>query len=189
MDAYGKTDLNEMLSAVRSHDGNAFSELVLRYTPLLNKLVGRFVSNTVNYGEAFSEACLALHSAALSYDVAKADTVTFGLYASICVRRRLSDLADKCGRAARESTVDVELISADGDAEQSMVRQERVAEYMQKARTILSEYEYRVLVLYVDGYTTAEIAKELGRDRKSVENAKSRMLKHLRSASNALFDF
>jgi DNA-directed RNA polymerase specialized sigma24 family protein len=60
--------------------------------------------------------------------------------------------------------------------------------FIERARGVLSEYEYEVFMLYIEGYSTAEISEKLGRDFKSVENAKSRMLKHLREESNVFSD-
>ena len=48
-------------------------------------------------------------------------------------------------------------------------------------RYLLSDYEYSVLLLHIQGYKTAAIAKVLGRTAKSVDNAKSRLFRHLRA--------
>ena len=169
-----------LVNLVRGGDNGAFSELVSLYTPMMNKVICGFVSSQIRYEEAFSEACVALHRAALSYDISRSDGITFGLYARICVYRRLCDLAEKFSKELPVVDMDVELISTDGGIEQRIVGRERMALYLKKARSVLSEYEYSVFILYIDGYSTAEISAKLGRDVKSVENAKSRMIKRLR---------
>ena len=188
MESYKDVELIELLNLVRAGDDSAFSELVERYTPMLTKVISGFSGSSLRYDEAFSEACVALHRAAMSYDVSRRADVTYGLYARICVYRRICDLLEKLARDVQTVDFDVELIGTGTDIEQSLVGRERMSEYLSKARALLSEYEYDVFTLYVDGYSTAEIAKRLGRDSKSVDNAKSRMLKRLREESDIFSD-
>jgi DNA-binding CsgD family transcriptional regulator len=53
---------------------------------------------------------------------------------------------------------------------------------------VLSDYEYSVLMLYVNGDTTVEIARKLSKDEKSVENAKTRMFRRLRESAAKFSD-
>ena len=180
MNSCTDADLISIINLVHSGDDGAFSELVSLYSPMMNKVISSFVNSHIHYGEAFSEACVALHRAAISYDVTRSDGVTFGLYARICVYRRLCDLAEKYTRQMSVVDMDLDLISTDGGIEQRIVGRERMSSYLETARSVLSEYEYSVFTLYIDGYSTAEISSKLKRDTKSVENAKSRMIKRLR---------
>ena len=189
MESYNDAVLFSLISLAKENDDAAFSELIERYTPMMNKVIASFYDSRFRYDEAFSEACYALHRAAISYDLSRSDDVTFGLYAKICIHRRLCDFVEKLGREVGVTVdVDVENLSTDSNIEQRIVGRERMAEYLKKARGLLSEYEYRVFMLYINGDSTAEIAKKLGKDVKSVENAKSRMLRHLRSESDIFSD-
>ena len=100
----------------------------------------------------------------------------------------MTDLFEKSSKQAPTVDVDVELISTEGGVEERILERERMSEYMNRARGVLSEYEYSVFLLYVDGYSSAEIAKRLGKNAKSIENAKMRMLKRLRSVSDSFSD-
>ena len=91
-------------------------------------------------------------------------------------------------RDARIVDVDIESIGTNVNIEQRIVGRERISEYIEKAHGILSEYEYQVFLLYIDGYSTAEISAKLCKDTKSVENAKLRMFKRLREVSNIFSD-
>ena len=177
---YKDMDLTSLLLRVREQDDEAFSELIVRYRPLLVKVVGKFSNPNVTRDELFSEAAVALHRAAMSYDFDKSAYITFGLYTEICAHRRLCDLCEKSSRDSLKVDRDVDTFSIDSNIEQRLVGKERIEEYMRRARRVLSEYEYQVFLLYIKGETTAEISEALNRDIKSVENAKSRMLKNLR---------
>ena len=183
MENYRELDTDLLISAVRENNDGAFCVLVERYTPLINKIVAKFVSTSILYDEAFSEACVALHKAALTYDFSKSDVITFGLYSHVCVYRRLCDLASKSAKTPPALDVDVDLLGTDSNIESRLVYRETMTEYLTKAKGLLSEYEYQVFVLYLEGDSVSEIAGKLGKDTKSVENAKARMLKRLRSRS------
>lgn len=182
---YEKLDISELISKTRERDDGAFAEIVKRYTPMMNKVISGFSSSRISHDEAFSEACVALHKATLSYDTARTE-VTFGLYSRICVQRRLSDLFSSSGNKNLESELEVDDLTSGANVEAMLVFKERVQNFISLARTVLSDYEYRVFMLYIQGYDTAAMCEELRKDKKSVENAKARMLKTLRSQS-ALF--
>ena len=187
MHNYEKLDVADLIVKTREHDDSAFSELLRRYTPMINKVISGFSSALVTYDEAFSEACVALHKASLSYRLDLLE-VTFGLYAKICVKRRLSDLYSAADADKLADDVDVEDIVASSNVESMLLFKERVQSFISLAREILSDYEYRVFMLYIQGYDTDAMCEELSRDKKSVENAKARMLKNLRAASHMFAD-
>ena len=188
MDFYENIEIFQLLSMVRCSDNAAFSELVRRYTPMMKKVVGGFSDTSLTSDELFSEACVALHKAAFSYDVSQSENITFGLYARICVYRRVSDFARKDASGATRVDIDVDLLSAGTTVEEKLLFREKMVEYLDTARRLLSEYEHEVFLLYLQGYTTADMAKKLSRDVKSIENAKSRMLRHLRKMSKLFSD-
>ena len=171
-------EICDLIRRCRERDDDAFSDLVSRSTPLMNKEVGEFSASGIGFDELFSEACIALHSAALKYD-REQSTVTFGLYAKVCIRHRLIDLAE-ANSSRRESDIDVDSISVTPALDSRLADAERFELLMRHSKGILSDYEYKVLILHVQGYKTSQIAELLGRERKSVDNAKNRIFKRLR---------
>ena len=185
---YEDIELSALIKMARERDDGAFSELVRRYTPMINKVISGFLNSELRYDEAFSEACFAFHRAVLSYDDGMSDSVTFGLYSRICIYRRLCDFTSAAKKDILVVDYDVELVCSDSNIEKRIVGRERMAEYLAKARRILSDYEYSVFLMYIEGDTTHEIAKKLEKSNKSVENAKSRMFRHLRDESDLFSD-
>jgi len=167
-------------------DDEAFSVLLDLYTPMINKLISGFEGSLFSYDEAFAEACVAFHRAVGSYDVSRSEQITFGLYSRICVYRRLCDFVSKRSKEAEVAFVDPDQYSQDEDFEEKLLTRERISSYLKIVREILSKYEYSVFSLYVDGYSTREIARALSKDEKSVENAKARAFKRLRNAGGLL---
>jgi len=180
MDSYQDKEVNALLLKCRDRDDSAFAELLSRYMPMINKLISSFSDASLEYDDMYSEACLAFHLATLRYDLSQ-DKVSFGLFARVCIQNRLIDLyrrVEALPSIAEEA--DVELISDDGELEARIVARETVKSLLTEAEKILSDYEYRVLLLHMQGYKTADIAKRLSRDAKSVDNAKSRIFRRLR---------
>lgn len=181
MNLYENTDICSLISLCREHSDEAFDELVRRYTPMMRKVILSFGSLPYEYSELFSEACVALHTAAGRFDVAQQE-VTFGLFARICIRNRIVDLirAAESERAILDR--DVEQMAYESNVEKRLEEREMFDTLLLSAKDLLSDYEYRVLLLHIQGYKTAAIASMLSRSAKSVDNAKSRLFRRLREA-------
>lgn len=178
MIVYENADIRELIELCRSHDDSAFDELVKRYTPMMRKVVVGIGPSSYDYSEMFSEACVALHIAAEKYDLQQSE-VTFGLYARICVRNRIVDLLRALDQPI--SDADIEQVADEDNVEQRLEDREAFDRILRSAKDLLSDYEYRVLLLHIQGYKTAAIAEKLSRSAKSVDNAKARLFKRLRS--------
>lgn len=179
-------DVRELVSRCREHDDLAFAELIRRYAPMMRKLTQSFSDVGMDSEELYHEACVALHHAAMRYDLGQSD-VTFGLYARICINHRMVDIA----RAAKRASVDIDTTpeaADEGSIESDILFRETFDMVMRSARDVLSDYEYKVLILHIQGYKTAEISRALGRPAKSVDNAKSRMFRRLRDSLGGISD-
>ncbi len=176
--------INDLIARSRAGDDDAFSTLVTRYKPMLTAAAVRFGLSPEEY---FSEACVGLYRAILTYDLSKSE-VTFGLYAKICVTRRLSDALRREKATSDRITiidgVDVDSIAVSDRTLMTLIDREERESFRTEAKRILSDYEYRVLGLWLSGLSVSDIGEELHTDSKSVENAKGRIIKKLRAALN-----
>ena len=185
MSDFSNLETNELLSLIKSgvDTNEAFSALALRYEPLMRKRVFSYFGNEGVAGEAMQEARIALLSAAASYNAEKSDTVTFGLFAGICIENRLKSLIrESAKRSERETlTSEAERIRSGVDLESYIATKDLCARVLSVARSLLSEFEYEVFRLSFERYSTKDIADKLDKDAKSVDNAKARISKKLRS--------
>ena len=188
MNSKNPLDIPLMVLSAREDD-EVFSQLLDRYTPMINKLISGFEGALLSYDEAFAEACVAFHRAVGSYDLSRSEGITFGLYSRICVYRRLCDFVAKRSKEAEITIVDPDQYIHDEDIEEMLLTRERIANYLKIVAKILSKYEYSVFTLYIDGYSTREISRMLSKNEKSVENAKARAFKRLRDAGDLLAKF
>ena len=181
MMSYEDTEIGALILMCRNKDELAFSELVRRYTPMMKKVISGFVDTSFEFGELYSEACMGLHSAMESFDVEQSE-VTFGLYARACVYHKVVDLVRSIKKTPEILDVDVEKVSCVSGPEALIVKRERFQSILSAAAKLLSDYEYKVLVLHIQGFKTAKIASMLSKTPKSVDNAKARLFKRLRES-------
>lgn len=187
MDDNKSREISELILLCRQHSDDAFDELVCRYTPMMRSVILSFNQTAFEYGELFSEACVALHTAAQRYDLEQSE-VTFGLYARICVRNRILDLLRHAESDPTLGEMDVEQMADEGSVEEMLADREIFDRLLHSAKELLSDYEYRVLLLHIQGYKTAAIADKLSRSPKSVDNAKARLFRRLRSQISDISD-
>lgn len=179
MNNYDNFTVDELIKASRAHDDFAFAELAKRYAPMMNKVISGFGETSLSEEDMFAEATVGLHTALLRYDLEQGD-VTFGLFARICIQHRLIDLLRR--EEIRPELVDfnVEEVTSEDEPLEGIVTRERITELLSGAQRVLSEYEYKVLLLHIQGYKTSAIADKLSKTPKSVDNAKSRIFRRLR---------
>ena len=177
MDSNGNHEAFALIQRVRQGDEDSFAQLVEMYKPMISGVIKRF---SLDEREVFSDACMALYKAALSFDVEQ-NEVTFGLYAGICVTNRMYDVIKISPKPLPlDSERDVESIAVDGDSFSRLVRKEESRALYSIAKELLSDFEYNVFSMWLKGYKTADIAARFGKSAKSVDNAKARLLKKLR---------
>ncbi len=151
----------------------AFEIIRSKYSPLSESMVQSFEkSGSGVHGDLSDEADRALLKAVLSYNCENTD-VTFGLYAKICIRNALiSARRAKLSRENRENRKRERAVD-------TSFKKYRVRAFagldaeaiMEKMHSVLSGYEYRVLEEYAKGKSVAQIAKELCKNERSVNNA------------------
>ena len=184
----------EYVMRTKYGDNDAFRRLLDAYTPMITSLVSEFSRScpTLDISDDLKqEAAIALYFSALSYKEDKG--VSFGLYAKICTKNRLtsyvqksiakslsqliSDCVDDCFEdepAADENQQPLNLL----------ISKENCDVLKKRIRAELTDYEYRVFMLYADGETPSQISRELGKNAKSVYNTLQRVKTKLRRLVN-----
>lgn len=165
------------LDAVKNGDKKAFDGLYERFSPLIKKetadAVARSEELREHYEELLQESLIALYDAAMSF--AEGKSVTFGLYAKICIHNRIVSYVRKIKAQKRRAEKAASV--AEGQQKKSEAPEvllellERNGELKKFLSENLSGYEKKVLSLYLGKKSYAQIAKALGKEEKSVDNA------------------
>lgn len=176
----------ELIKKVKMGDNFAFEELACKYSAIVDtsaaSVLRSIEKNSLPVNRETAEdlrqdARLALYRAALTYDPeGDGKSVTFGLYAKICVRNALVSVMRRMGAAKRRADrlVNKAPSYAEGteaDNASAVLDRLRVEELLRGGLGKLSAYERRVLLCYAEGKTPSDIADELGKSAKSVSNA------------------
>ncbi len=175
-----------LLRLAQSGDEAAFSELFTKYANLIDAQCEQYKADAPSEQELRSEVIAAFWHAACKFDTEQS-AVTFGLYAQICIRNQLISSLRKWRRMGRSVSLDDGDLAALGADERSnpayyVLEKEQYLELHQKMEQALSKGERQVWLRFIAGRTASEIAAELGKDKKSVENAIFRARKKLRAA-------
>lgn len=174
-------DRDEALVArAQGGDGAATEALLLRYKDMVRSIARKRSFKYAQGGDAedfVQEGMIGLYTAIDAY---RADGgKTFKNFAYLCVNRRISDAF----RASwRRVTLEGELpeLPAEGDTpEDTLLFDESNTEFHAKLMKSLSDFEFRVVTLYLEGMSYSAIAETTGKDSKSIDNALARSKRKL----------
>lgn len=189
-----KEVLNAHIALAQKGDSEAFSTLLDKYDPLIKATVARTMAKNPELTETDAEdlrqeAVLAFYSALMTYDFSISD-VEFGLYAKVCVSNRLVSQTRRLRRHIehRAASIDhddlLRLAGNEEDPAARLIENESEQSLLRVISECLSEYEYKVLELYMSGMSSIEMAERLESTEKSVNNAmfriRTKLRKHLK---------
>jgi RNA polymerase sporulation-specific sigma factor len=166
---------NEILALIeeykRTASDDVFDAIVAAYTPLMSATAAKL---SLELDRVRSEACFGLLKAVTTYDGTRG--VTFGAYAKRCIYNHLCDLVRReAAHAPITDEVSVENIAVVDDIDSKLLHEEELETVGKFVRSVLSDFEYKVCILGIKGYKTADIADKLETSAKSVDNAKNRI--------------
>ena len=187
-DSYERIVKN-LIVQVRKEKQDAFSELLEIYDPLITSFVNRFCKGevTTQDGEDLKqELTVVFYNAILSYDMDQ-DDVNFGLYAKICLNNAFITQCRAFQKRKNREMVALEgeawLLEERSEAEDpshDLIMREEMKELNNKIDAALSTFENKVWKLYISGCSFREIATDLDKNEKSIENAVFRVKQKLK---------
>lgn len=171
--------ISELLCKIKNGEEGGMEQLLCQYAPLIEAKVAKY-SNALEADDIRQLCAIGLFEAAQSFSEEKGnDKVTFGLYAKLCIRNRIISEIRKSGPA--EKTVEKDVFTDISTMEEDVIRRQDLYAALDKARKRLTDFEDKVLRLYLQTGSYDEVAAILGRSRKSVDNAMSRIRSKFRN--------
>ena len=185
---------DELITLAQSGDEAALETALLRYKPLVHKKSQPYYLAGGDDDDIVQEGLIGLYKAIMEFD--KSKFPLFRVFAGVCVERRIISAVKKASRvkhsplnsyvslssAYEDDGVRMEDMLDNGainDPESIMIERERAAGLEMMIIGALSDFERRVLLAHLNGKSYKEIARELGRDTKAVDNAMQRIKKKL----------
>ncbi len=165
-------------------DDAAAEELLNRYKSAVRARARKFFLEGGETEDLVQEGMIGLYAAIRGY---RADGgKSFKNFAYLCVTRRIYDVLRVAGRRRDcEGAFDPDSVAEGDTPEDFVLAGESRAEFHLKLMRELSDFEFRVVTLYLDGMSYASIAEETGKDMKSIDNALARSKKKLQRAFRA----
>ena len=190
----------EIIRRVRGGEKEGTDYLLEKYKNLVRKKARALYLIGGDNDDLIQEGMIGLYKAIRDYDVEK-ETV-FHSFASVCIDRQLYNAvkgANRLKNSPLNTYISLDIpVEARGNEENGaatlgemlewvgvsnpediLIDRERVGKIEQYIRQNLSEFEQKVVNLYVDGMNYQQIAKELEKTPKSIDNALQRIKKKL----------
>lgn len=193
-DKYEELSDVELIMRFRDGDGEVTDYLMEKYKDLVrNKARSMFILGADN-DDLIQEGMIGLFKAVRDYDAGR--DASFYTFAELCISRQiytavqasrrqkhipLNNYISLYGNVSDDDRDDdkylIDSLSPSGSLspEEMIIDRENVEGLEQKIEESLSPFEKQVLDLYVTGMSYAQIARVLGRDEKSTDNALSRL--------------
>ena len=179
-----RTD-EQLCMAARNGDTVAEEQLTARYAHMVQTCVQQYFLAGGERDDLIQEGMMGLLKAIRAFDGTR--SVPFEAFARICIKRTLYSAVSAASAQQREVLSHSELFAkiplfdenlasvSANDPVSLLIGKEEYREMQRKLWASLSAFESRVLTLYLGGCSYKEIAAEVGRPVKSVDNAVQRI--------------
>ena len=184
----------ELIQKIQNGDVTAEIDLITKYKDYVVKICRGYFIVGGEMEDIIQEGMIGLYRAIKSFDPARKEA-SFKTYAITCIKHQIHNAIKKANTNKNKplstavslqsfaennkDTLPVELV-LDYTPANSVIEKENYSELQNSLKTLLSPQEYKVLGLYLQGYSYSEISKILNVQTKSIDNSLSRIKQKLR---------
>lgn len=182
----GKKSDEELVTLSQNGDKQATEVLMLRHAGLVRGCARGFFLIGGETEDLIQEGMIGLYNAIGEYRQGEGNS-NFKNFAYLCVSRRIIDAVKSSARkknsplntATSIGIAEAEVLSGGLNPEDMLILQDDRREFRQKMSGVLSDFEFKVTTMYMDGMSCAEICEATGKSGKSVDNALQRSKRKL----------
>ena len=183
---------DNMVFRAKAGDEKSLNHILRKYRNFVRSKAKPFFIVGADKEDILQEGMIGLFKAIRDYDEEK--TVSFRAFAELCVTRQIITAVKAATRQKHiplnsyislnkpmseedpdKTLMDMMKNSHISDPEQLIISKEEMKLIEEKTKEMLSEFETRVLSLYLKGYSYNEISEKLCKHPKSVDNALQRI--------------
>lgn len=185
----------ELVTLIRSNNEEAMEYLIKKYYPLVNKSIRTLYLIGADTEDLSQEGMIGLFKAIQHYQ--KESNASFYTFAKLCIDRQIYSAIKASNRKkhsplnsyisfySRQNEAESELIEnleagRNSNPEHVILDQERTSYIENILDSHLSKMEKEILPLYLSGKSYSDIANELNKTAKSVDNAVWRIKEKVR---------
>lgn len=179
----------ELVLLAQHGDKRSMDELLHRHSSIVRACARKYFLAGGETDDLIQEGMIGLCYAIGDYKQEELGA-SFKNFAYLCVKRRILD-AVKSGTRKKNFPLNgyTSLLEADERTlpygpDDVLIKREDESELFLKMKSVLSNLEYDVIVMYLDGSTMSEICEAMGKTFKCVDNALQRSKKKLQKFFN-----
>ena len=187
--AYPEMTDKELFERLGRGESEVADFLLEKYKPMVKRQARTLYLIGGEIEDLIQEGMIGLYKAIRTYRPGES---AFASYAQVCVNRQMYTAVQASGRKKHEPLNEYISLSEDlnlfllDNPESRMIAQENMEKRYQLIDKQLSSMERQVLKLYLEGGSYEEIAEEMGRSEKSVDNAIQRLKKKLKKVEKSV---
>ena len=188
----------ELIEQLRDGDEKIMEFILDKYKPLVRKKANTMYLIGGDTDDLIQEGMIGLFKAIRDYNGEKESS--FYHFAELCISRQIYTVVEAYNRKKHaplnsyvslySGTNDEGIVLADAlttsameNPEQMMIDQENLVLFMERLKERLSKMECRVLDLYLSGFNYHQIAEEMGKSAKAIDNALQRIKAKIRETN------
>lgn len=187
---YSQLTDNEIIEKIAAKEDGAVEYMIKKYGGLVKKEVRTMYLIGAETEDLTQEGMIGLFKAIRDYEPDKG--AKFSTFATICVRGQIKTAINASNRKKHKplnsyisiyaepneegyKLIDIEAEDGESNPEDLIIAKEQKSDLRKKIEAVLSSYEKKVINLYLEGLSYADIGAKLGKTEKSVNNALQRI--------------
>lgn len=188
----------ELVNLARSNEKDtvALEKIINKYKHAVNSVARSYFLNSGDSDDLIQEGMIGLFKAINTYDGSKS---SFSNYVYLCIKSSIISAIKKSNafkNVPLNNYVSIYGLNEDADdknsaisdlsfdPEETFINRETANELKVCIKNVLSSLEFKILVLYLEGYTYAEIGERVNKPLKSIDNAIQRIRKKIVNIEN-----
>lgn len=180
----------ELASFAQNNDEMAVNTLLKKYKSLVNQIARSYFLTGGDMEDIVQEGMIGLYKAIMHFKSTK--SASFKTFASTCIKNQVQSAvrvaSSEKNKVLSSAIPIIDQLNSDEEDEkeiifpsdlpspdEKLIEKESLKEIMTKIKETLSSLELKVLTLYLKGYSYNEIAKISNLNKKSIDNALTRI--------------
>ena len=181
----------KLIDLAQNGDGNAVNTLLIKYKSLASKIARSYFLTGGDIEDIIQEGMIGLYKAIMHFNASK--NASFTTFATICIKNQIQSaikvassdknkalssalpIAEQVDDDDEDGEVEIIIPSLLPSPDDKVISKEHLKEIATIIKKTLSDMEYKVLYLYLKGYNYDEISKASGLNKKSIDNALTRI--------------
>ena len=192
-------EIVDLIKRTKQHDDEAMEKLLQFFKSKVTSISREYFLLGGDFDDIIQEGMIGLYKAIQSYDETK--NANFGAFASLCIHRQIQNAVknanrkknsplnqylpikyfDGSGSSDEDSVLKLVIADENSNVEQNYIDKEISTIVLSKVKDCLSEEQFQILKLFINGESYSEIAKKLNISSKQVDNSLQAIKKKLKT--------